>query len=98
MSVLNLPAQAALPTIMASIRKDGIFLFAGSNGLAMPLNAVQTLTAVYLAGVLLPCIVTALTIVRETDWKKTSLMLARQAFFAFAFSMILAWLGRWLVS
>ncbi len=97
MSLLNLPAEAAFPTIMASIRKDGIFLFAGSDGLAMPLNAVQTLTAVYLAGVLLPCIVTALTIMRETDWKNTSIMLARQAFFAIAFSAILAWSGWWLV-
>jgi len=97
MSAFNLPAQSALPVVLASIRKDGIFLFAANDGLAFPLTTVQVLTAVYLAGVLLPCLVTALTIAKETSWKPTLRMLLRQAFFAIGFSLILAWGGKWLI-
>lgn len=97
MAVFDLPAQAALPVVLASVRKDGIFLFAADDGLAFPMTAAQALTAVYLAGVLLPCLVTALTIGRETGWKSTAKLLARQAGFATAFAMLLAWGGRWLV-
>jgi len=97
MSLFNLPTEAALPVVLASIRKDGIFLFAAEDGLAMPMNIVQTLTAVYLAGVLLPCLVTALTIARETNWRRATSILYRQAGFAILFSIILAWGGRWLV-
>lgn len=97
MNAFNLPAQSALPVVLASIRKDGIFLFAANDELAMPLSAVQVLTAVYLAGVLLPCLVTALTIAKETSWKRTLRMLLQQASFAIGFSMILAWGGRWLM-
>lgn len=97
MWMFNLPSQAALPIVLSSIRKDGIFLLAGSDGLAFPMTAAQVLTAVYLAGVLLPCLVTALTIARETSWKWTARMLFRQAAFAIAFSLILAWGGRWIL-
>ena len=97
MSAFNLPADAALPVVLASVRKDGIFLFAADDGLAFPLTAVQTLTAVYLAGVLLPCLVTALTIARETDWRSTAKLLLRQSAFAIGFTMILAWGGTWLL-
>jgi len=97
MALFNLPADASLPVVLASIRKDGIFLFAGDDGLAMPLTASQTLTAVYLAGVLLPCLVTAFTIARETNWRRTGLLLARQAGFAVLFSLILAWGGQWVL-
>lgn len=97
MNAFNLPAQSALPVLLASIRKDGIFLFAANDDLAMPLTAVQVLTAVYLAGVLLPCLVTALTIAKETSWQRTLRMLLKQASFAIGFSLILAWGGRWLM-
>ena len=97
MSLFDLPAQAALPIVMASVRKDGIFLLAADDGLAFPMTAVQVLVAVYLAGVLLPCLVTALTIARETDWKTTSRLLARQVGFAVLFAVILAWGGKWLL-
>jgi len=96
MSVFDLPAQAALPVVLASVRKDGIFLLAADDGLSFPMTAAQALTAVYLAGVLLPCLVTAMTIGRETGWKATSKLLARQAGFATLFALILAWGGRWL--
>ncbi len=96
MSLFDLPAQAALPIVMASVRKDGIFLLAADDGLSFPMTAAQALTAVYLAGVLLPCLVTALTISRETGWRKTARLLARQAGFAMLFALVLAWGGRWL--
>lgn len=97
MHVFNLPPQAALPVVLASIRKDGIFLFTANDRLDMPLTASQTLTAVYLAGVLLPCLVTALTIGRETSWLGAGRLLVRQAAFAILFSIVLAWSGRWLL-
>ncbi len=97
MSCFNLPAEAALPIVLASIRKDGIFLFAADEGLALPMTALQTLTAVYLAGVLLPCLVTALTIGRETTWFGAGRLLTRQAAFAALFAAALAWGGRWLL-
>ncbi len=97
MELFDLPAQAALPVVLASVRKDGIFLLAADDGLTFPMTAAQTLTAVYLAGVLLPCLVTAITISRETGWKPTLRLLARQAGFATLFALILAWGGRWLL-
>lgn len=97
MSLFDLPADAALPVVLASVRKDGIFLLAADDGLSFPMTAAQALTAVYLAGVLLPCLVTAMTIGRETGWRSTFKLLARQAGFAMAFALILAWGGRWLL-
>ncbi|MGF1541157.1 MAG: nucleoside recognition domain-containing protein, partial [Pleurocapsa sp.] len=64
MGLFNLPPQASLPIVLASIRKDGLLLFAEPETLAV-LTPLQVLTGVYLAGVLLPCLVTLLTIVRE---------------------------------
>lgn len=96
-AIFNLPAESALPVVLASVRKDGIFLFAAENGLAFPMTTVQVLTGVYLAGVLLPCLVTALTIARETSWRSTGMLLLRQALFAIGFTLILAWGGRLLL-
>ncbi len=97
MRVFDLPAQVALPVVLASIRKDGIFLLAADDGLAFPLTAAQALTAVYLAGVLMPCLVTVLTIARETHWKSMFKLVARQAAFAALFALALAWGGRCLL-
>jgi Fe2+ transport system protein B len=94
MTIFNLPADAALPVVMASIRKDGIFLFAAEDGLSTPMTAIQVLTAVYLAGVLFPCLVTAYTIGRETSWGRMTGLLLRQAAFASLFALMLAWGGR----
>lgn len=96
MGIFDLPAETALPVVLASVRKDGIFLLSADDGSSFPMTAAQALTAVYLAGVLLPCLVTAMTIGRETGWKKTSKLLARQAGFAALFALILGWGGRWL--
>jgi Fe2+ transport system protein B len=92
-TIFNLPPESALPVVLASVRKDGIFLFAAENGLAFPMTTVQVLTGVYLAGVLFPCLVTALTIARETNWRSTGMLLLRQALFAIGFTLILAWGG-----
>jgi Fe2+ transport system protein B len=54
------------------------------------------LTAVYLAGVLLPCLVTALTIAREQSWRFAAKLLTRQALAASVFAAALAWSGQWL--
>jgi len=97
MGLFDLPSAAALPVVLASVRKDGIFLLAADDGLAFPMTAAQALTAVYLAGVLLPCLVTAMTIGRESGWKAMSKLLARQAGFATLFALVLAWGGGWLL-
>jgi Fe2+ transport system protein B len=97
MGLFHLPSEAALPVVLASIRKDGILLFlregAGGSELVAPMTPVQVLTAVYLAGVLLPCLVTALTIAREKSWGFVCGLLARQALAAVFFAALLGWIG-----
>ncbi|NER35463.1 MAG: ferrous iron transporter B [Oscillatoria sp. SIO1A7] len=95
MRLFGLPPEAALPVILASIRKDGLLLFAEPDTLAV-LTPLQILTGVYLAGVLLPCLVTALTIAREQSVRFALGLMARQAIAAIVFSMLLAWGGNWL--
>ncbi|MDG5817772.1 nucleoside recognition domain-containing protein [Natronococcus sp. A-GB7] len=94
MGAFGLPAEAALPIVLASIRKDGIALLtADASGIAA-LSPLQVLVAVYLAGVLLPCLVTAITVAREVSARFVARMLARQAAAAVAFALALAWTGR----
>ncbi|MEO0433066.1 MAG: nucleoside recognition domain-containing protein [Cyanobacteria bacterium J06656_5] len=95
MGLFGLPPEAAVPVILASIRKDGLLLFAEPDTLAL-LTPLQILTGVYLAGVLLPCLVTALTIAREQSVRFALGLMARQAIAATGFSMLLAWGGGWL--
>jgi ferrous iron transport protein B len=92
MAVFRLPAEAALPAIMACIRKDGILLFAKYDQLANLTN-IQLLTAVYFAGELLPCLVTILTIARERSSRFVMSLVFRQAVAATLFSLALAWSG-----
>jgi len=92
MGLFNLPPQASLPIVLASIRKDGILLFAEPETFAM-LTPLQVLTGVYLAGVLLPCLVTLLTIMREQSARFALLMLGKQVIAAISFSLLLAWGG-----
>ena len=92
MGWFNLPPVASLPIVLASIRKDGLLLFAEPETLAM-LTPLQVLTGVYLAGVLLPCLVTLLTITREKSPRFALLLLSRQALAAIIFSLLLAWGG-----
>jgi Fe2+ transport system protein B len=93
MGLFHLPPEAALPVILASIRKDGLLLFAEPDTVSL-LSPLQVLTGVYLAGVLLPCLVTALTIAREQSLKFALGLMVRQAIAAIAFTLILAWGGR----
>lgn len=97
MAVFDLPSEAALPVVMASLRKDGIFLFLGPQGLAAPLSPIQVLTGVYLAGVMLPCLVTLWTIRREMGWGFALHLAGRQAACAFLFAFVLAWGGAMLL-
>ena len=95
MQIFRLPPEAALPMILASIRKDGLLLFAEAETLSV-LTPLQILTGVYLAGILLPCLVTALTIAREQSLRFAIALMGRQAIAATCFSLILAWGGYWL--
>ena len=101
MAVFNLPPEAALAVVLGSVRKDGlaIGLLDGADALKVPLeSSVQVLTAVYLAGVLLPCMVTALTVAREMRPSFAFKMIGRQAIFAALFSICIAWSGALLLS
>ncbi|TYT63933.1 nucleoside recognition domain-containing protein [Natrialba swarupiae] len=93
MGVFALPAEAALPVVLASIRKDGIALLTADTAGVAALSPVEVLVAVYLAGVLLPCLVTAITVAREVSWTFVAKMLARQAGAAIGFALVIAWVG-----
>jgi Fe2+ transport system protein B len=54
------------------------------------------LTGVYFAGVLVPCLVTVLTIAREQSIAFAARLLSRQLAAAMVFSLVLASAGRWL--
>jgi len=92
MGVFNLPAEAALTVVLASVRKDGIALLTEGD-VATALSPLEVLVAVYLAGVLLPCLVTAFTVAREVSARWALKMMARQAAAAIGFSIVIAWLG-----
>ncbi len=100
MAVFNLPSEAALAVVLGSVRKDGlaIGLLNGDWGaLKVSLDTpVQVLTAVYLAGVLLPCLVTVLTVAKEMRPAFALKMVGRQACIAAVFSLCIAWLGAFL--
>jgi Fe2+ transport system protein B len=103
MAVFNLPAETAVSVLLGSIRKDGLaigLLDAEWASLRVPLaTPFQVLTAVYLAGVLLPCVVTMLAMAREMGWTFALRTAGRQALFAALFSFGLAWGGAaWIAS
>jgi Fe2+ transport system protein B len=97
MALFRLPGEAATAIAFGSVRKDGIaigILDEGGGALKVALESPsQVLTAVYLAGVLLPCLVTLLTIAREMQWSFAARLCLRQMAWACSFSMIIAWLG-----
>lgn len=97
MALFNLPGEAATAVILGSIRKDGLaiaLLDSDWEALKVPLQTqVQVLTAVYLAGVLLPCLVTLWTIAREFTLKYALHLCVRQVTAAAVFSLLLAWGG-----
>ena len=97
MTVFNLPPEAALSIVLGSIRKDGIavgLLDTDLNSLKILLETpVQLLTVVYLAGVLLPCIVTLLTVIKEMRLRFALKMVIQQACFVVVSSLVIAWAG-----
>ncbi|MEM9399118.1 MAG: nucleoside recognition domain-containing protein [Verrucomicrobiota bacterium] len=101
MAAFNLPPEAALALVLGSVRKDGIaigLLDGDWNSLKVPLDTpAQVLTVVYLAGVLLPCLVTLLTVAKEMRMSFALKMLARQVGFAALFSLCIAWFGALLI-
>lgn len=94
-AVVRLPGEAALAVVLASVRKDGLLLLASD---ALVLDGLQLLTGVYLAGVLLPCLVTAWTIARERSVAMALRLLTRQATAAITFTIVLAWGGALLLT
>ncbi len=102
MALFNLPPEAAFAVVLGSVRKDGLaigLLNGDWDSLKVPLDSsVQVLTAVYLAGVLLPCLVTALTVAKEIRPSFALKMIGRQACYAALFSLCIAWLGALLIS
>lgn len=97
MALFNLPGDAATAVILGSIRKDGLAIaLLDSDWAALKVaitTPVQVLTAVYLAGVLLPCLVTLWTIAREFTPGYAAKLCARQVAAAAVFSLVLAWGG-----
>lgn len=94
LALFRLPGEAALPVLLSSLRKDGILLFMGpQQGGRGTLSPLQALAAVYLASVLLPCLVTVWTIARETSWRFAGGLVVRQAGAACLFTLLLVWTG-----
>jgi len=98
MSAFALPAETALVVVLASVRKDGIALFTSEDTAVAALSPLEVLVAVYLAGVLLPCLVTAFTVAREVSARYALVLMARQAVAAVVFSLVIAWGGRAVLS
>ena len=90
MAVFALPADAALPTVLAAIRKDGILLLAEAGTVAS-LSATQLLVATFLAGTVLPCLVTAITIGRELGVRFAGGLVLKQAAFAATVAAVVGW-------
>ena len=97
MALFNLPGEAATAVVLGSIRKDGLaigLLDSDWGALKVALETpAQVLTAVYLAGVLLPCLVTLFTIGKEMRWKFALGLCGRQMAWAAGFSLLIAWIG-----
>ena len=97
MALFNLPPESALAVVLGSVRKDGLaigLLNGDWDTLKVPLESpVQILTAVYLAGVLLPCLVTVWAVAKEMRPRFALKMMARQVAFAVMFSAGIAWVG-----
>ena len=90
MAVFALPVDAALPTVLAAVRKDGILLLA-EEGTVASLSAAQLLVATFIAGTMLPCLVTAITIGRELGLRFAGRLVVQQAAFAVAVAAAVGW-------
>lgn len=97
MALFRLPGDAATAVALGAIRKDGIaigLLDDNWGALKVSLESpAQVLTAVYLAGVLLPCLVTLCTIGKELRWRFALKLCGRQIAWAVGFAILIAWVG-----
>ena len=97
MALFRLPGDASTAIALGSVRKDGIaigLLDDEFGALKVSLDsAAQVLTIVYLAGVLLPCLVTLYTIGREMSWRFAIRLCLRQMAWASTFALAIAWFG-----
>tara|TARA_Y100000766_G_scaffold230355_1_gene204139 strand:+ start:843 stop:2555 length:1713 start_codon:yes stop_codon:yes gene_type:complete len=102
MAIFNLPSESALAVVLGAVRKDGIaigLLNGDMESLKVPMDtSIHVLTAVYLAGVLLPCLVTVLTVAKEMGTQFAMKMLGRQACFAAGSAICIAWIGTLILS
>jgi ferrous iron transport protein B len=89
---LRLPGEVAAPVVLASVRKDGVLLLSEPS-VAGGLDGAQLLATLVLAGALLPCLVTSLTILRERGWRTTTRLLRRQVVGAVLLAGAVSWLG-----
>jgi ferrous iron transport protein B len=89
---LRLPGDVALPVVFASVRKDGVLLLSDPSVVA-GLDGAQLLATLVLAGALLPCLVTSLTILRERGWRITARLLRRQVVGALLLTAAVSWSG-----
>ena len=90
MAVFALPADAAMPTVLAAVRKDGILLLAEAGAVAS-MSATQLLVATFLAGTVLPCLVTAITIGREMGLRFAGRLVLQQSAFSVAVAAAVGW-------
>jgi ferrous iron transport protein B len=90
LAMFNLPAESAAAITFAAVRKDGLLLLLQGE-VATALTSAQLLTALYLGGTLLPCLVTALTVAREMSPGFAGRLLLRQATAASLFALVIAW-------
>jgi ferrous iron transport protein B len=92
MAALRLPGEVALPVVLASVRKDGLLLLA-EPGTVAALDDAQLLAALVLAGALVPCLVTTLTIARERSRRVAARLVGLQALGALALTAAISWVG-----
>ena len=91
MVMFHLPPEVATAVVLGSVRKDGLavgLLEPSWNALKIPdMTPGQLLTSVYLAGLLLPCLVTLFTIARELGVKHALKLAVRQAAWVVLFAV-----------
>ena len=91
--------NSSIPSLRIDARTTGIALFTADQlgGTLGALDPLGVLVAVYLAGLLLPCLVTAFTVAREVSPRYTLKLMARQAIGVVGFSLLIEWGGELLV-
>lgn len=88
LAAVRLPADTAGPLVLSAIRKDGVLLLEAS---AASLSAGQLLTAMFVAGSLVPCLVTAATVARERGMRHAGRLVVQQAAVASSVAVGVAW-------